>query len=286
MKISVITPSLNSEKFLKYHLESVHLQQKGDFSVEQIIVDGNSKDRTVDIIEAFKQEYGANITLIQGKDRNMYDAINKGLRSMSGDVWTCLNTDDLYYPGIFELVTHEFINTPSIDVVYGYPDKVDENENFLHTLYLPEFDLEYLVLKGFCLTILQPASFLRKRVLDKVGYFDIDYKYASDYDYFIRVGATCNLKLVKKSFTKFRQHPESITCSKDTGSFQSAESLEISQIYMEKFGINSRSLFVDNLKFYCMQMNPKNSKYLLRRMHEISKSRSWRTYLKKELLGL
>ncbi len=284
MKVSIITPSLNSGKYIENNLKSIHLGQKDDFSVEQIIIDGGSTDHTLNIINNFKTKYNANIKLIQGKDKSMYDAINKGLKAMDGDIWACLNTDDIYYPGIINLVVKEFNKNPELDVVYGYPDMIDENGKFIHTLYLPKFDLEFLVLRGYCLTILQPASFLHKRVLDKVGYFDIAYKYASDYDYFIRVGSKCKMELVRKSFTQFREHPAAITCNEKTRSVQTEETISISKKYMDEFKIKQRSLLLDNLKLYLRQVSFKNFRYMLKRTNELTRRGSWRWFLKERIM--
>jgi len=272
MKVSIITPSLNSEKYIAHNLKSIHLDQAGDFSIEHIIVDGNSSDRTIDIVETFKREHHADIKIITGKDKNMYDAINKGLKAMEGDVWACLNTDDFYYPGVIDLVVNKFSRDPELDVVYGFPDMIDENGKFINTFYLPKFDLEFLVLKGLCLTIFQPASFLHRKVLDKVGYFNIDYRYASDYDYFIRVGSKCKMKLIENSFTQFRQHPDAISCNQKTRSVQIEEALSVSKKYQEQFGFKKRSLLVDNLRFYFRQMKPNNFNYAIQRISELISS--------------
>lgn len=283
MKVSIITPSLNSERYIAHNLKSVHLDQTGDFSIEHIIVDGNSSDKTVEIVENFKLEHGADIKIIQGKDKNMYDAINKGLKAMKGDIWACLNTDDLYYPGIINLVVNQFSKDPELDVVYGFPDMIDENGKFIHTLYLPKFNLEFLVLRGYCLTILQPASFLHRKVLKKVGYFDINYRYASDYDYFIRTGSKCKMKLIETSFTQFRQHSDSITCSQKTRDIQTEETLSISEKYQEQFGFKKRSLFMDNLRLYVKQIKPNNFNYTIQRISELTSSKSWKCFLKQKI---
>lgn len=284
MKVSIITPSFNSEKYIETNLKSIHLGQNGNFELEQIIVDGGSTDRTIGIIKDFKEKYGANIKLIEGKDKSMYDAINKGLRAMAGEIWACLNTDDIYYPGIINLVVNEFNKHPEIDVVYGYPDMIYEKGNFMHTLYLPDFNLDFLVLRGYCLTILQPASFLSKRVLEKVGYFDIQYRYASDYDYFIRVGHACKMKLIRKSFTQFREHPAAITCNERTRTVQTEETFSISKKYMNKFGIKQRSLILDNLELYLKQLKVKNIKYALVRIIELTRTNSWCRFLKDRIM--
>lgn len=284
MKISIITPSWNSEKYIENNLKSVHLEQKGDFSIEQIIVDGNSTDRTIEIVQKFKEENNSNIKLIQGKDKSMYDAINKGMKAMDGDIWACLNTDDLYYPGIIDIVAKEFSTHQDLDVVYGYPDMIDENGKFINTLYLPDFNLDFLILKGYCLTILQPASFFHKRVLDKVGYFDINYKYASDYDYCIRTGYKCKMKLIRRSFTQYRIHPDSITWGDEKRrSLQTEETLLISNKYIDKFGIKQRSLFLNNLKLYAHQIKFNNFIYILSRISELTRSKSWSRFLKERM---
>ncbi len=276
---------MNSEKYIANNLESVHLQQKGDFSIEQIIVDGNSTDRTIEIVQKFKEKHNANIKIIQGKDKSMYDAINKGLKAMRGDVWASLNTDDLYYPGVVDVVVNEFSEHPDLDVVYGYPDMIDENGKFMYTLYLPDFDLNFFILKGYSLTILQPAAFFHKRVLDKVGYFDINYKYASDYDYCIRVGSKCKMKLIRRSFTQYRAHPDSITWGNEKRrSVQTEETFSISKKYINQFGIKQRSLFLDNLKLYAIQIRFNNLRYIIKRLTELTTSKSWGWFLKERIL--
>lgn len=254
MKVSIITPSLNSEKFIEYNLKSVHIHQNGDFSVEQIIVDGGSTDQTIDITESFKERHDADITIIQDKDKSMYDAINKGLKIMNGDIWACLNTDDLYNPRIIPLVIEEFKRHPEIDVVYGYLDRIDENGNFLVTSYLPKkIDLKLLILAQSTWCIYQPSTFLRTTVIDKVGYFDIKYKYASDYDYLIRVAGKCKMKLLHKSFTKYRKHSNALSVNPKTASTLNKEAEEISTGYMDELGIMQKNSFLDHLRLYVIR---------------------------------
>ncbi len=285
MKVSIITPSFNSEKYIENNLESVHLSQKGDFELEQIIVDGGSTDRTIEIVRSFKEKHNANIQIIQGKDKSMYDALNKGLKAIDGDVWASLNTDDLYCPGVVDVVVKEFSEQSDLDVVYGYPDMIDENGKFMYTLYLPEFDLDFLILKGYSLTILQPAAFFHRRVIDKVGYFDINYKYASDYDYCIRAGYKCKMKLIRRSFTQYRIHPGSITWGNEKRrSVQTEETFSISKKYMDQFGIKQRSLFLDNLMLYAIQLKFNNFGYILKRLTEITTSKSWHRFLKERIM--
>ena len=266
IKISIITPSLNSEKFIKKNLQSIHLKQKGRFTIEHIIVDGTSKDNTIKIINEFKKKYKANIKLIRGKDKNMYDAINKGMKLVTGDVWACLNTDDQYIPGIFSTIVDEFKKQPETEVVYGSLEYVNEKGNFERKLYLPKFDVDFLILAKASANIYQPAAFLKKSVIKKVGFFNTKYNYASDYDYFIRVGLNCKLKQIEKPFTKFTLHDNSITWgNKKTATVQKKESEEISAKYVKIAGINKKSIKIKLFLHYLRQIKLKNLKYLFKR---------------------
>jgi glycosyltransferase involved in cell wall biosynthesis len=242
MKISIITPALNSEKFIENALKSIHLWQSGDFSIENIIVDGGSTDQTIDIVNSFREKHAANIVLLQGKDKNMYDAINKGLKKMSGDIWACLNTDDQYLPGILAEVVKEFKKYSEVEVVYGQMEYVSEDGEILYSEKLPSFNLKSLVIAKGCFGISQPATFLGRNVISKVGFFDINYNYASDYDYLIRVGNACKMKLLNKKITRFMIREESLSSNKKVRERFVWESEEITGKYMKKFGISKRNV--------------------------------------------
>ena len=92
MKISIITITYNSEKTLDDTIKSVLSQNYND--IEYIIVDGNSKDSTIDIVKS----YGDKISkFVSEKDSGIYDAMNKGLHLATGDVVGILNSDDVYF---------------------------------------------------------------------------------------------------------------------------------------------------------------------------------------------
>lgn len=267
MRFSIITPTLNSEKYIDDNLKSIHLDQSGDFEIEQIIVDGGSIDGTIEIVENFRQENAVDITILQGKDKNMYDAINKGLHAMNGDIWACLNSDDFYNKEVLNVVAVEFEKDPEIDAVYGNLDLIDNHGNRLRTWYLPKLNIRTFVIHGprNFLYILHPSTFLRKRTLSKVGYFDLDYKYASDYDYLIRVAKRCAVQHIPKSFTRFRLHADSASGSNDenlNNTFQS-ESEAISKKYALKFGFSERNQLYSLIAYRLAQIHIDNARSLI-----------------------
>lgn len=129
-KISVITPTKNSERHILETLESIHNQ--GYPEVEHIIVDGLSRDSTLDIVKDFMVSRSCrNIRIIVKEDKNMYEAINTGLAEVTGDIYAYLNSDDCYRNGAFETVARYFDRHNHIDMIYGNCHYVDENGDTL-----------------------------------------------------------------------------------------------------------------------------------------------------------
>ena len=263
LKVSVVTPTLNAERFLLQNLTSVHLLQ-GDFCrVEQIIVDGHSSDRTIEIVNEFREKCAADITILSGRDENMYDAINKGLGVMTGDVWANLNADDEYARGVIPRVVRTFESHPETDVVYGLPERVDYQGRHLFTHYFRDFDLTGLIGHGSVINASLPATFFRRQVIQNVGEFDKSYKYASDYDYLIRIGRSCKLRRLPFVVTRFREHPGSSSVMESSSSVQRREALAISEKYMQGLDWHPLNQLVSDSTTMLLQVRRGNCRYLL-----------------------
>ena len=92
MKISVITVTFNSAKTVRDTIESVLKQQYKDY--EYLVIDGGSKDETVEIIKEYEPKFGGKMRWVSERDKGMYDGINKGIRMATGDVVGIINSDD------------------------------------------------------------------------------------------------------------------------------------------------------------------------------------------------
>ena len=113
-KISIITVTKNSEKFLLQNILSVKSQKYKNF--EHIIVDGNSKDKTIKIVKSFKR----GIKLIKNKnDKGLYHAMNVGIKNSSGDIIGILNSDDIYFKNTLKIVNKYFNKYRYLDFLFG-----------------------------------------------------------------------------------------------------------------------------------------------------------------------
>lgn len=178
--ISIITACYNSEGTLADTLESVNSQSYP--AIEHIIVDGASKDRTLEIVRA----QGKRVTqVVSEPDRGIFDAYNKGLGLAKGEVIGILNSDDFYVSAAVIGRVMEVFRDPSVDAVYAdlvYVDRDDTSKVVRHWKSHPYRVGDF----GRAFMPAHPTLFLRRSVYDRVGPFDPGYRFAGDYQFMLR----------------------------------------------------------------------------------------------------
>lgn len=180
MKISIITATYNSAATVQDTIESVLSQTYNN--IEYIIIDGNSKDNTLDIVK----EYGERITkVVSEPDKGIYDAMNKGISMATGDVVGILNSDDFYTSNdIVSKIVSAFKNE-TIDAVYGDIHFVDPSDLSKCVRYYSSklFHPRYFRF-GFMLA--HPSFYVKKEYYEKYGMYALDYKISADFDLLVR----------------------------------------------------------------------------------------------------
>ena len=180
MTISIITATYNSASTVRDTLASI--AQQGYQPVEHIIVDGLSKDNTLDIVREFPHVR----RVISEKDHGIYDAMNKGLKLATGEVVGILNSDDFY-------ASHEVLSRvmaafkdPAVDVVYGDLQYVKKNNVHVITRSWKsgQYKRKYFYY-GWMPP--HPAFFVRRKIYDEVGFFNTDLRSAADYEMMLRI---------------------------------------------------------------------------------------------------
>ena len=172
--ITVITATLNSEKYLQEAINSLQKQKYRNF--EHIIVDGGSTDNTLNIIK--KNEDKIDYWLSK-KDRGIYDAFNIGMQLSNGKYLGFLNSDDTYTENCFDLLL-KYINSNKIfDFIFGSVEK--------HWAILHGFKPYKIYYSWGFYTSHSTGFFIKRQSAKKIGFYDLKYKYSSDYDYFYRM---------------------------------------------------------------------------------------------------
>lgn len=182
-KISIIIPCFNSGDTIRYTLDSIRSQSYPSELLEVIVVDAMSTDSTSQILSEFEDIITC---IIREKDEGQYDAVNKGLLRASGDVVAYLNADDIYLPGALDFVGNKFSSESGISFLYGDTINILESGDWIAK---PKISFSFNIALHAYLIIVQPASFWRRALHDKIGYFDISLDCCADYDFYLRAAS-------------------------------------------------------------------------------------------------
>ncbi|WP_053976060.1 glycosyltransferase family 2 protein [Mangrovimonas xylaniphaga] len=202
MKVSIITATYNSEATIEGCIKSVLSQDYPN--IEYIIIDGNSSDYTLSVVNAYKQRH-SNIIVISEPDNGIYDALNKGIKVASGDVVGFLHSDDFFNTKrTIKNIVEEF-NKGQIHGVYGnldYVNSKDSNKIVRH--WKSQNFSKKLLNRGWMPP--HPTVFFKKDVYKKHGLFNMGFKIAADYDMMLRVFSDESLrfKFLPEVITKMR----------------------------------------------------------------------------------
>ncbi len=183
MKISIVTATYNSAKTLAVCMDSVLNQDYRD--IEYIIIDGNSKDNTLELVKSKAVEH-ANVVFISEPDKGIYDALNKGIEKATGDVVGFVHSDDFLADNTIISQIAVAFNSEDVDGVYGdlhYVQFDDTNKISRNWISQP-FKIN-LLNRGWMPA--HPTLFLKKEVYNTHGGFDLTYKIAADYDFILRI---------------------------------------------------------------------------------------------------
>jgi len=204
-RFSIVTPCLNRAATIGAAIDSVLAQ--GHASFEHIIVDGGSTDGTAEVLARYPH-----LTVIREKDRNLYDAINKGLRAVRGGIVGLLNSDDLYAPGAFAAAEAAFAD-PTIDMALGAAEFFAvQNGREVTTARLAGDAValsEANVIGG--ITTMN-AAFYRRALVERLGGFDDRFPLSADKDFWMRLLLIApRVAAMDATVIRYRSHAGSLT---------------------------------------------------------------------------
>ncbi len=179
MKISVITPVLNGEKFIYKCINSVQNQVNCDF--EHLVIDGGSKDKTIEIVSNY------DVKIISAPGTSIYEANNIGIVNSTGNIICFLNSDDYFSDKLsLSRVSKYFENDKSSDVLYGNVHIVNNDGKLLYD-YRPLKKFSYSLASLAMFIVPHSSTFFKRDIFDKYGLYDTDLKYSSDLEFILRL---------------------------------------------------------------------------------------------------
>ena len=179
--ISLITCTKNSGKYLEECLQSIQNQTYKNF--QHIIIDGYSTDNTSQIIEKYRDQIDV---LISEKDKGIYDAFNKGMLYVKGDYFGFINSDDILTPNALSILIKYIKNNRETDFFFG---AVKKHWGILYGYRPWKIRFSW----GFYSSH-STGFFIKTSSAEKVGNYNLKYKFSADYDYFYRMIVEHKLK--------------------------------------------------------------------------------------------
>lgn len=178
--VSIITVSYNSDQTIEKTIQ--HVLNQTYTNIEYILIDGKSKDNTMNIVRAYKPLFNKrNISYkyISEKDDGIYYAMNKGLEMCTGELIGIINSDDWYELNAIDKIVDLYLTNKDFDIYHGLLRYIDRTDNPDSIIGHYDSVLNYAMLE-------HPTCFVKRACYKKIGLFDLKYRSAADYDWMLR----------------------------------------------------------------------------------------------------
>lgn len=180
MKVSIITVCLNSAETIEDTIRSILSQGYKD--IEYIVVDGGSTDGTLEILTKYQAQISK---CISEPDNGIYEAMNKGIKSSTGNIIATLNSDDLYANETIVSQMVKFMQVNDLDAAYGDLIYVDRNNtDHITRIWKPGEYKRGAFYYGWAIP--HPTFFCRKEIFERHGYFNNRFQVAADFELMLR----------------------------------------------------------------------------------------------------
>jgi glycosyltransferase involved in cell wall biosynthesis len=205
--VSIVTPSLNQGRYIEQAVASVREQ---DYPrIEHVVVDGGSTDETLDVL---RRQPG--LRWVSEPDDGQADAINKGFRLTQGEILAWLNADDYFLPGAVAVAVAA-LRESGADVVHGSWRQVAEDGTTIRDVPAVPFDYGRQLERAN--RVAQPGTFFTRAAFEAVGGVDPSYRYAMDYELWLKLGKRFEVRHVDRVLAAYRYHPTSKTVAESAG---------------------------------------------------------------------
>tara|TARA_B100001778_G_scaffold321484_1_gene312892 strand:- start:4042 stop:4821 length:780 start_codon:yes stop_codon:yes gene_type:complete len=230
--VSIITPNFNGEKYLEQTVKSVINQTYKN--IEYILIDGKSTDRSLEIIKKYKKK----IDYFESKkDKNIFHAVDKGIKKSSGEIIIWINSDDILHPKAAENVVKVFKSNTKINWINGICGYIKFNFKFF---FIPYIYPKNIILSGkahkkYWGYIQQESVSFKKSLYIKSGGLDTFKGSSGDYKLWQKFSKLSNLNTYYIKIGYFRNHPSQLSAKKNeyekfTGNISSKYDLNLKRL--------------------------------------------------------
>lgn len=238
MKITIITVCFNAQKTIERAILSVLNQDYKN--IEYIIVDGLSKDSTMEIVLKYSNRISK---IISERDLGMYDAINKGIRISTGNIIGILNADDFFSNNnVISKIAIKFKANIELDAIYGDVTFVDESDKIKRRYSSSIWNPNRFI---FGLMPAHPTFYCKKNLFYDLGFYKLNFKIAADFELLIR--------FFKKNKLNYLYIPENLVYmklgGKSTSGVKSTILLNKEILYACKLNNLKTNYFIIYLKY-------------------------------------
>lgn len=263
MKISIITATYNSASTVRDTFESVLSQTHKD--IDYWVIDGGSKDATIDIIKEYEKKFSGRMHWISEPDKGIYDAMNKGIARSTGEVVGILNSDDFF----FDSVTLENINKAfeehNTDCIFGNLIYVNAaNTNIIERIWRGSEYREGIFKYGWVPA--HPTFYVKRMCYERLGLYDLSYQVSADFELMLRYLAKHKVSswYINKFLVRMRVGGESNSSIKNIilGNKNIIRAFNENGVDMSRFYTAHRLIpkFAQRIKMKCYRIMNKNAK--------------------------
>ncbi len=230
-KISIVIPSHNQAKFIEKSILSILNQNYPN--TELIIIDGESNDGTIDKIKKYEDKIKF---WTSEKDQGQSDALNKGFARCTGDIYGWLNSDDVYLPDTFKIISSIFSKNKDKKIIFGDWLNIDIKDDIIDYNHAFDFNLNHFKYEGFHLNA--QSMFWRRSVHENFSGFQIDLYNTMDYQMILEFGINEGAKSfvrVSLPFGAFRRYKEQKTAKMTVEIFNEHKLISNRYNFLDKY---------------------------------------------------
>jgi glycosyltransferase involved in cell wall biosynthesis len=197
--VSVVIPSFNQGKFIAETVRSC-LQQSYR-PIEIVVQDGASTDETISVLRRFNVP---ELDWISEPDEGVVDAVNRGLRRAKGEILSIQSSDDVFLDGAVEAAVEAFSQDPTIGLIYGDVELIDEDSRVTGADIQGRFDLAMCF--GRMMYVPQPGTFFSRAAFEAVGGWRKEFSYTADADLWFRIAVNFPVRKLNRFTARYRYH--------------------------------------------------------------------------------